>query len=198
VYYGAALTEAAHYRDQPVFVVGGANSAGQAAMYFSRYAARVTMTVRGGGLQKSMSQYLIDQIDATPNIEVWSHTEVAEARGSDHLEALVLKNNQSGEALEVPASALFIFIGSAPNSGLVANLVQRDERGFVLTGPDLLVDGKRPRGWRLDRTPALLETSVPGIFAAGDVRHGSSKRVAAAAGEGAVAVQLVHQYLATV
>jgi len=198
VYYGAALTEAAHYRGEPVFVVGGANSAGQAAMYFSRYASRVTMVVRGDGLKDSMSQYLIDQIAATPNIEVWSHTEVAEARGSDRLEALVLENNQSQETMEVPATALFIFIGSAPNSGVVADLVRRDERGFVLTGPDLLTGGKRPRGWRLDRPPSLLETSVPGIFAAGDVRYGSSKRVAAAAGEGSVAVRLVHEYLATV
>jgi thioredoxin reductase (NADPH) len=198
VYYGAALTEAAHYTGQPVFVVGGANSAGQGAMFFSRYAGKVTMLVRGSGLEATMSKYLIDQIAATKNIEVLVHTEVAEVKGKDRLEEIVLRNNQSGETQTLPAAALFIFIGAAAHTDLVANVVERDSAGFILTGPSLMQDGRRPKGWKLQRDPFLLETSVPGIFAAGDVRHGSIKRVASAVGEGAVAVSFVHQYLKTV
>jgi thioredoxin reductase (NADPH) len=198
VYYGAALTEAAHYAGQPVFVVGGANSAGQGAMFFSRYASKVTMLVRGSGLEATMSKYLIDQIAATKNIEVLIHTEVAEVKGKDRLEEIVLRNNQSGETQTLPAAALFIFIGAAAHTDLVANVVERDSAGFILTGPSLMQDGRRPKGWKLQRDPFLLETSVPGIFAAGDVRHGSIKRVASAVGEGAVAVSFVHQYLKTV
>jgi thioredoxin reductase (NADPH) len=198
VYYGAALTEAAHYAGQPVFVVGGANSAGQGAMFFSRYASKVTMLVRGSGLEATMSKYLIDQIAATKNIEVLIHTEVAEVKGKDRLEEIVLRNNQSGETQTLPAAALFIFISAAAHTDLVANVVERDSAGFILTGPSLMQDGRRPKGWKLQRDPFLLETSVPGIFAAGDVRHGSIKRVASAVGEGAVAVSFVHQYLKTV
>ncbi len=198
VYYGAALTEAAHYTGQPVFVVGGANSAGQGAMFFSRYAGKVTMLVRGSGLEATMSKYLIDQIAATKNIEVLIHTEVAAVKGNDRLEEIVLRNNQSGETQTLPAAALFIFIGAAAHTDLVADVVERDVAGFILTGPSLMQDGHRPKGWKLQRDPFLLETSVPGIFAAGDVRHGSIKRVASAVGEGAVAVSFVHQYLKTV
>ncbi len=198
VYYGAALTEAAHYAGQPVFVVGGANSAGQGAMFFSRYAGKVTMLVRGSGLEATMSKYLIDQIAATKNIEVLIHTEVAEVKGKDRLEEIVLRNNQNGETQTLPAAALFIFIGAAAHTDLVANVVERDNAGFILTGPSLMQDGRRPKGWKQPRDPFLLETSVPGIFAAGDVRHDSIKRVASAVGEGAVAVSFVHQYLKTV
>ena len=198
VYYGAALTEAAHYTGQPIFVVGGANSAGQGAMFFSRYAGKVTMLVRGSGLEATMSKYLIDQIAATKNIEVLVHAEVAEVKGKDRLEEIVLRNNWSGETQTLPAAALFIFIGAAAHTDLVAGVVERDVAGFVLTGPSLMQDGRRPKSWKLPRDPFLLETSVPGIFAAGDVRHGSIKRVASAVGEGAVAVSFVHQYLKTV
>lgn len=198
VYYGAALTEGAHYRDRPVYVVGAGNSAGQGAMFFARYASKVTVLVRSEGLKASMSQYLIDQISATLNIEVRAQIQVEKALGSDRLEELVLMDRITGELETVPASAMFVFIGSAPNSSIVADLVACDEMNFVLTGTDLPTVGRRIQGWHLDRDPYLLETNVPGIFAVGDVRWGSSKRVAAAVGEGSVAVRLVHQYLATV
>lgn len=201
VYYGAALTEAAHYRDCEVFVVGAANSAGQGALFFARYATRVTMLVRGSSLGESMSRYLIDQIEATPNITLWTETEVAECLGTDHLESLRLRRKAGGEGgglTEVPAAALFVFIGASPRTEMVAELVERDSAGYIMTGPDLVREGRRPRGWRLGRDPALLETCVSGVFAAGDVRMGSSKRVTAAMAEGAVAVQLIHQYLKTV
>lgn len=198
VYYGAALTEAAYYRGQAVFVVGGANSAGQAAMFFSRYASQVTMLVRGPGLQESMSQYLIDQIQATSNIVLRTYCEVVEVHGADRLEAISLRDTESGALEKIPAAALFIFIGAVPHSGLVEGLVERNRAGFVLTGADLLHDGKKPVGWKLSRDPFLLETSVPGIFAAGDIRQGAVRRVASAVGEGAIAVSLVHQYLRTV
>lgn len=198
VYYGAALTEAANYRGQHVYVVGGANSAGQGAMFFSRYASQVTMLVRGEGLQASMSQYLIDQIAGTPNIDLLTHTEVVEVHGAERLEGLTLHDNSSGATWQAPAAALFLFIGAVPHSELVAGVVERNSAGFILTGPDLLRDGKRPQGWKLQRAPYLLETSAPGIFAAGDVRQGAVRRVASAVGEGAIAVSLVHQYLKTV
>ena len=198
VFYGAALTEAAHYRGEQVFVVGAANSAGQGAMFFSRYASKVTMLVRGEGLQKSMSHYLIEQITGTPNIEVIPNTEVVEAKGENALEKLVLKNRESGELAEREAKAMFVFIGTAPHTEFVKDVVAHDSDGFVLTGQDLLVDGRMPKSWSLGRLPMHLESSVPGVFAAGDARSGSSKRVAASTGEGAVAVQLVHQYIKTV
>ena len=198
IYYGAALTEAAHYHDKHVFVVGGANSAGQAAMFFSTYASKVTMLVRGYGLAESMSQYLIDQINGTPNIELVVETEVAEAIGKERLEALRIHHNDTDVDDIVPAAALFIFIGAVPHSALVEGVVERNNAGFILTGSDLLRNGKKPLGWKPLRDPFLLETSVPGVFAAGDIRQGAVRRVASAVGEGAIAVSLVHQYLRTV
>ena len=198
VYYGAAMTEGDSCRGEDIYIVGGANSAGQAAMYFSRYARRVVMLVRGGSLSATMSYYLIDQIRGTPNIQVETHSEVVEVHGTDRLEAISVLCSDSHETQTVPATSLFIFIGAAPRTDWLDGVVQRDERGFILSGPDLLREGKRPKGWPLDRDPWLLETSVPGIFAAGDTRHGSVKRVASGVGEGANAVQLVHQYLSTV
>jgi len=198
IYYGAALTEAAYYRNQDMYVVGGANSAGQGAMFFSRYARKVTMLVRGSSLEAGMSQYLVDQIGNTANIEVLLRTEVLEAIGDSRLEKITISNLDSGKSETLPAAAMFIFIGAVPPTELVSGLVERDRAGFIVTGSDLMVDGKRPKGWKPNRDPYLLETSVPGIFAAGDVRHHSMKRVASAVGEGAVAVALVHQYLKTV
>jgi thioredoxin reductase (NADPH) len=198
IYYGAALTEAAYYRGEHVFVVGGANSAGQGAMFFSQYASKVTMLVRGSSLTKSMSQYLIDQIEATENIEVLVRTEAAEAIGKDRLEAITIAHRETGVTETVPAAALFLFIGAVPHSELVAGVVERNSVGFILTGPDLMQNGHRPRNWTLKRDPYPLETSVPGIFAAGDVRQGAVRRVASAVGQGAIAISLVHQYLQTV
>jgi thioredoxin reductase (NADPH) len=197
IYYGAALTEAANYRDQEVFVVGGANSAGQGAMFFSRYANKVTMLVRGSDLQVSMSQYLIDQIGSTPNIEVQTRTTVTEVHGEDRLESITVQHDD-GETETLPAAALFLFIGAVPHTASVRDVVACNNAGFILTGQDLMKDGKRPVGWKPNRDPYLLETSVPGIFAAGDVRQGATRRVAAAVGEGANAVGQVHQYLKTV
>jgi thioredoxin reductase (NADPH) len=197
VYYGAALTEAATYRGRDVFVVGGANSAGQGAMFFSRYARKVTMLVRGPSL-KAMSQYLVDRIGETANVEVLTGTVVTAVRGTKRLEAITLTDVASGQAREVEAAAVFIFIGTAPRTGILAELVARDAGGFILTGLDVMVDGKRPQGWMADRDPLPYETSVPGIFAAGDARHGSGKRVAAAVGEGSATIGMVHRYLQTV
>ena len=191
VYYGAAMTEAISCAEQDVFVVGGANSAGQAAMYFSRFARSVTILVRGESLEKSMSQYLIEQVRGTANIDVRPGTQVSAVHGNGHLEEITLSTGE-----RVPAAALFIFIGAAPHTGWLGDLVMRDARGFVLSGPQLSDDGARPPGWNVDREPHLLETSVPGIFVAGDVRARSIKRVASAVGEGAMAVQFVHEYLA--
>ncbi|MCB0225541.1 MAG: FAD-dependent oxidoreductase [Anaerolineae bacterium] len=198
VYYGAALTEAAYYKDKPMFVVGGANSAGQGAMFFSRYASKVTMLVRGSDLKAGMSQYLVDQINDTKNIEVCVRMSVIEVRGGDRLEALVIKNNDTGQTETVPAAALFIFIGAKPHSDLVSGVVECNSAGFILTGPDLIHNGRRPQNWRLKRDPFLLETNVPGIFAVGDVRQGAIRRVASAVGQGSTAVSFVHQYLKTV
>jgi thioredoxin reductase (NADPH) len=203
VYYGAALTEAAFYRDKDVYVVGGANSAGQGAMFFSRYARTVNMLVRASTLSVSMSQYLIDQISETANIKVWYDCEVVEAIGShpgqteNRLDGLVIKDTNTNALTTVPAAALFIFIGAMPYTEMLTDVVALDNAGFVITGPDLAhVTGSLR--WSLKRDPFLLETSVPGIFAAGDVRHGSIKRVASAVGEGSVSVAFVHQYLKSV
>ena len=195
VYYGAATTEGRGCEDDDVFVVGGANSAGQAAVYFSRYARSVTMLVRGESLEKSMSHYLIQQVADRPNIAVRTGVEVVGASGDGHLERLVLSDRVTGGREEVDASYLFIFIGAAPRTDWLGTAVRRDEKGFILTGPDLLVEGKPPSGWPLERHPYYLESSLPGVFAAGDVRHESVKRVASAVGEGAMAVALVHRYL---
>ena len=195
VFYGAATTEGPACRSQDVYIVGGANSAGQAAMYFARYAGRVVLLVRGKSLDSSMSRYLIDQIERVPNIEVRTCTEVVEGVGGEHLELLTLRNNLTGETETVPASWLFVFIGAAPRTDWLDGCLDRDPRGFVLTGPDLVVDGHPPPGWTLDRDPYHLEASVPGVFVAGDVRAESVKRVASAVGEGAMAVTLVHRYL---
>ncbi|HSK90392.1 MAG TPA: FAD-dependent oxidoreductase [Euzebyales bacterium] len=195
IYYGAATHEAINCRDDHVYIVGGANSAGQAAVHFSRYADRVTMLVRGDSLQRSMSQYLIDQIGRVGNIDVRTCTEVAGTDGDGHLETLTLRDSRTGAEETVPAGWLFVFIGASPTTGWLGDGIARDTRGFVLTGPDLLRDGRPPVGWQPEREPYYLETSKPGIFAAGDVRHKSVKRVASAVGEGAMAVTLVHRYL---
>ena len=197
VYYGVAVAEAAACKGQGVVIVGGANSAGQAVMLFSRYASKVTMVVRAASLKDSMSQYLVSRIEAADNIEVITNSAIASVSGDGHLEAVAVQSDDDG-VRTLSADAMFIFIGSAPRSHMVADLVVRDEQGFIVTGPDLLTAGQRPKGWTEDRDPFLLETSVPGIFAAGDVRHGSTKRVASAVGEGSAAVGMVHRYLETV
>src|SRR5579863_5767392 len=198
VYYGGGSTEALSCKGENVYVIGGANSAGQAAMNFARYADRVIILVRGNSLSSTMSQYLIDQIKETPNIQVWAHASVSEAHGDSHLEEISVLCSDTNTTERVPASAMFIFIGALPRTDWLGSLVERDERGFLLTGPDLIRDGQRPKGWALDRDPFLLETNVPGLFAVGDVRHGSVKRVASGVGEGSVAVQFIHQYLSKV
>jgi thioredoxin reductase (NADPH) len=195
VYYGSAMTEAAECADQEVFIVGGANSAGQAAVFFARYASSVHVLVRGPALEASMSHYLIEQLANTPNITVHTCTTVAEAHGTDHLEELTLQDANTGERTTYPANHLFVFIGGAPRTQWLDGAVVRDERGFIPTGPGLLDDGRRPHGWPLDRDPYFLESSLPGVFVAGDVRAESVKRVASAVGEGAMAVTLVHRYL---
>jgi thioredoxin reductase (NADPH) len=195
VFYGSAATEAAACAGEDVYVVGGANAAGQAAMFLSRHARRVTLLVRADGLEESMSYYLIRQIHDAPNIEVRPRTQVVGAAGHEHLERLGLCDTRAGTVEEVPASFLFVFIGASPCTQWLDGVIARDPNGFLLTGPDLLVGGKRPSGWPLDRDPYYLEGSVPGVFAAGDVRANSVKRVASAVGEGAMAIQLVHRYL---
>jgi thioredoxin reductase (NADPH) len=198
VYYGGATTEAISCKDEDVYIVGGANSAGQAAMFFSTYAKRVVMLVRGASLGATMSQYLIDQIQTTPNIQVEFHTRVVAVHGEERLEAISLACDLTGEISRVPANSLYVFIGAEPRTAWLEGVVERNERGFILTGPDLLQSGKRPKSWTLDRDPGLLETSIPGVFAVGDVRYGSVKRVASGVGEGSVAIQFVHRYLSKV
>jgi thioredoxin reductase (NADPH) len=198
VYYGGGATEALSCKGETIYVVGGANSAGQAAMNFARYAERVLILVRGDSLSSTMSKYLIDQINETPNIQVWAHASLAEAHGEIRLEEISVLCSDTNTVERVPASAMFIFIGALPQTDWLGTLVERDERGFILTGPDLLRDGQRPKGWTLERDPYLLESNVPGLFAVGDVRHGSVKRVASGVGEGSVAVQFIHQYLSKV
>jgi thioredoxin reductase (NADPH) len=191
VYYGAAMTEARSCRDQDVVIIGGANSAGQAAVYFSAYAGQVTMLVRGSGLEASMSHYLIEQIDALPNVEVRTGTTATAAEGENGRLRRLRVRGADGEEEALDADACFVFIGASPRTDWLEGLVARDERGFILAGPDA-----QDAGWPLKRDPYLLETSVPGIFVAGDVRARSFKRVASAVGEGSMAVSLIHEYLA--
>jgi thioredoxin reductase (NADPH) len=183
-------------RNEDVYVVGGANSAGQAALYFATYAHRVMMLVRAASLAQDMSWYLVNQIEHTPNIDVKTCTRVVAVHGTTHLGSITIVNDQTHEKATLPAASLFIFIGAEPHTQWLQGAVQSDEKGFVLTGPDLSYEGRLPEYWPLERHPLFLETSVPGIFAAGDVRHGSIKRVASGVGEGAMAVQLTHRYLA--
>ncbi|MGO9590567.1 MAG: FAD-dependent oxidoreductase [Candidatus Acidiferrales bacterium] len=198
VYYGGGSTEALSCKGEIVYVIGGANSAGQAAMNFAKYAERVVIVVRGSSLSSTMSQYLIDQVKETPNIQIWANASVQEAHGEAHLEEISFLCSDTNKVERVPASAMFIFIGALPRTDWLAGVVERDDRGFLLTGPDLIREGQHPKGWTLERDPFLLETNVPGIFAVGDVRHGSVKRVASGVGEGSVAVQFIHQYLSKV
>ena len=195
IYYGSALTEATGCAGQDVYIVGGANSAGQAAVYLSTAARSVTMLVRSPSLQKSMSHYLIERIAAMPAISVRTCTEVTAAHGNGHLESVTLRDSSTGGTYTVDAQRLFVFIGAAPLTGWLDGVVLRDDHGFILAGPDLMTGQQRPPGWPLDRAPYHLETSVPGVFVAGDVRADSAKRVASAVGEGAMAVMLVHRYL---
>jgi len=198
VYYGGGTSEALACKGETVYIIGGANSAGQAAMHFSKFAGKVVMLVRGGSLAATMSHYLIEQIEKTPNIELWPKTALVEVHGETRLSDITILRIATGEKEKLPATSLFIFIGAQPRTEWLGDTIERDERGFVLSGPDLLRDGKKPASWTLDRDPGLLETNVPGIFVVGDVRHGSVKRVASGVGEGAVVVQFMHQYLAKV
>jgi thioredoxin reductase (NADPH) len=195
VFYGSAMTEAPSCSGAVVYVVGGANSAGQAAVHFTRYAGKVHILVRSDGLQKSMSRYLIDQIENIDTIEVHPFTEVIAGEGDEHLERLTLCDTRTHRSRVVDTSWLFVFIGAEPHTDWLDKTVARDDRGFVLTGTDLLAEGRRPPGWTLPRDPYHLECSMPGVFAAGDVRADSVKRVASAVGEGAMAVSLIHRYL---
>jgi thioredoxin reductase (NADPH) len=195
VFYGSALTEAANCAEHDVYIVGGANSAGQAAAYLSKGAKSVTILVRGDTLEASMSYYLIQQIEAIDNISVRYCTDVVEAHGEKHLERITLRDKNTGETETVDAGWLFVFIGAAPRTDWLDGVVERDSHGFIVAGPDLSVDGELPSGWNLERQPFHLETSVPGVFAAGDARAESAKRVASAVGEGAMAVMLVHRYI---
>lgn len=198
VYYGASMTEASLCSGEDVFVVGGANSAGQAAVYFARFAKSVTMLVRGDTLEKGMSQYLIDQIREIPNIRVEMQSEVVEVHGDDHLESITIANQATESIRTESTSALFIFIGAMPCTAWLRGLLPMDERGYLLTGSMLPKDGDRPKGWMEERDPFIFESVIPGVFAAGDTRHSSIKRVASAVGEGSISVQMVHQYLSKV
>jgi thioredoxin reductase (NADPH) len=196
VFYGAAGSEARAMRGEHVFVVGAGNSAGQAAMHLSTYAASVTIVTIDERLGEFMSDYLVQKIQATPNVTVVLHTEVVDGHGRQRLEGLTLRDRHTGATRTVAASAVFILIGAEPRTDWLDGVVERDERGYLLTGRDLLRDGRPPPSWPLERPPLLLETSLPGVFAAGDVRYRSVKRVASAVGEGSIAVQLVQEYLA--
>jgi thioredoxin reductase (NADPH) len=198
VYYGAALSEAATYRGHDVCIIGGANSAGQGALFFSRYARRVMVIVRAGGLSPAMSHYLVERINATDSIGVITRSEVVAVCGNGRLQQIVLRNIDTAEERRLDTSAMFIFIGTAPRSEFVGDLLERNDKGFIVTGPDLLKINGKPRGWTLDRDPLMFETNVPGIFAAGDVRAGANRRVAAAVGEGSAAIYSIHKYLETV
>ena len=196
VYYGSSMADAMFCKNEDVFVVGGGNSAGQAALYFAKYARQVTMLVLEDLLSRNMSKYLIDRIENVDNIDVKTSIRVAAVHGNGHLQSITIVNEQKHEKQTLPATSIFIFIGAQPLTNWLQNIVKRDEKGFILTGRDLLDDGLFPEQWSLDREPFFLETNVPGIFVAGDVRHGSIKRVASSVGEGAMAVLLIHQYLA--
>lgn len=198
VYYGAAMTEAQLCAGEDVFVIGGANSAGQAAVYFAQYARSVTILVRSDSLEKGMSQYLIDQIREVPNIRVETQSEVVEVHGDGHLESITIANHTTESIRTEPTSALFIFIGAMPCTAWLRGQLPMDERGYLLTGSMLPMDGERPKGWKEERDPFIFESSIPGVFAAGDTRHSSIKRVASAVGEGSITVQMVHQYLSKV
>src|SRR6266404_3765793 len=198
VYYYAPMSEAFSYRDGNVYIVGGANSAGQAAMYFSKFARQVTMLVRGNSLSDTMSQYLENQIAATKNIEVKLNFSVVAVEGVVHCEKITIQDTKTNSMETVPASALLIYAGAVPRTDWLAGVVERDEQGYLISGQHLVLEGKRPTGWTVDRDPFYLETSVPGIFVAGDVRHRSAKGVTSGVGEGAMAVKLVHQYLGLV
>src|SRR6266568_4937474 len=195
VYYGSSIAEAMSCRNEDVYVVGGGNSAGQAAICFANYDLHVTVLVRDDSLAKDMSKYLVDRIEHTDNIEVKTCTRVVAVQGKHHLESITIVNDKTHEEKTLPATSLFIFIGTEPHTSWLRGVVEGDEKGFVLTGPDLIHEGQPPKRWPLEREPFFLETSVPGIFAAGDVRHGSIKRVASSVGEGAMAVQFIHRYL---
>jgi thioredoxin reductase (NADPH) len=198
VHYYASMSEAFSYRGGDVYIVGGANSAGQAAMYFSGFARQVTMVVRGDSLSATMSQYLEDQILATKNIAVKANSSVVEVLGSENCEQLVIENKKLGQKETVPATALLIYAGAVPRTEWLAGIIERDAQGYVISGQHLLQrESRRPQGWTVDRDPFYLETSVPGIFVAGDVRHRSAKGVTSGVGEGAMAVKLVHEYLST-
>ncbi len=198
VYYGAAMTEAQLLAGEDVYLVGGANSAGQAAVYFAQFARSVTILVRSDSLQKGMSQYLIDQIRQVENIHVETQSEVVEVHGEDHLESITILNQETGETKTVPTTALFIFIGAVPCTAWLRGKLPMDDRGYLLTGTLLPRDGDGPKGWKEERDPFLFESIIPGVFAAGDTRHASIKRVASAVGEGSITVQMVHQYLSKV
>jgi thioredoxin reductase (NADPH) len=195
IYYGASITEVTSCRNQPAYIVGAGNSAGQAAIYLSGYASKVVLVVRGDSLAAKMSSYLVERIETIPNIEVILEAEVSAVIGSDHLESITIRSFKTSTEETLPASGLFIFIGAIPCTKWLEGAIKLDEHGFIMTGPRLMDNGKRPQGWMPDRDPFLLETSVPGIFAVGDVRSNSVKRVASAVGEGSIAVQFVHQYL---
>jgi thioredoxin reductase (NADPH) len=196
IYYGAAATEARATAGADVYMIGGANSAGQAAVYCAKFARSVTLLIRSGELEHGMSRYLIDQLRNTPNVRIRLQAEVTAAHGTDHLERITITDRTSGDSEDLPASFLFIFIGAQPRTEWLGTTVERDDRGFILSGRDLGSGSARPRGWPLERDPFPLETSVPGVFVGGDVRHSYVKRVAAAVGEGSMAVSMVHQYLA--
>jgi thioredoxin reductase (NADPH) len=196
VYYGAANTEASSCKEEDVYIVGGANSAGQAAVHFSQYARTVTMLVRAESLSRAMSHYLVERIESIPNIRVEPHTEVVEVHGEDRLSSITIRHHDTKTDERREAGALFIFIGAEPRTDWLEGTLCRDGKGFILTGTNLLRDGKRPPGWTLDRDPALLETNVPGVFAVGDVRNGAVRRVANSVGEGSIVLYFVNQYLA--
>jgi len=193
IYYGAAYTEAMNYKDQDVFVVGGANSAAQGALYLSQFASKVRVLIRGK--QPTASKYLVDALEQNNKIELMRNTDLIEVKGKNTLEQIIVKNTSTDDVQTFDAAAMFVFIGVRPQSQLVADLVKRSDKGYIYTGPDLIVDKKPPQGWTLERDPFLLETCIPGIFAAGDVRFGTNHRVASAVGEGAIAFALMKEYL---